>query len=303
MGGGEPEKKQYATFIAHDWKNKVVAELSCDPRCIANYFTKSDLPFETTPAFFQPDVLIKYKSDPEKYEVKERSITRRHAWHLQTYDINEAGQVHTYLIYLSRLPYQEQLYWKSFNEMPKAPISQRALATDFKGEFADFPNPLGELKRALLKLSNANVSWWKLRAPGLMERVHYPVTDGSEEWANEIFALDQLLVEGFNRAYFRAKAESFGCVIDPTWGSIRLIKEILIKRDVNSDEAEAIVNPLTEVHRLRSLMKGHPSGNRAATRAQLIKKHRSLKEHFRVLVAECGHALNLLSEMMDKAIL
>ena len=93
------ELKQYATFIAHDWKNNRIAEISCDPSCLANYFTNSDLPFEITPAFFRPEVLLKYKSDREKYQLEYRAVGCRGAWHLKTFDINSAGQVHTYLIY------------------------------------------------------------------------------------------------------------------------------------------------------------------------------------------------------------
>ena len=64
-------------------------------------------------------MLLKYKKDPEKYLLEDRSITARNSWYLKTYDINAAGQVHTYLIYLSHLPYEEQVYWKSANEAPK----------------------------------------------------------------------------------------------------------------------------------------------------------------------------------------
>ena len=88
------EAKQYESFIAYDLKNGVVEEISCAPGATANYFTKSDLPFEITPAFFRPEVLQRYKSDPTKYTLEERSISCRGTWSLQTYDINEAGQVH-----------------------------------------------------------------------------------------------------------------------------------------------------------------------------------------------------------------
>ena len=93
------EAKQYATFIAHDWKNKRIAEISCAPSCLANYFTESELPFEITPAFFRPEVLSKYKSDREKYNLESRSVSCRGSWQLETFDINAAGQVHTYLIF------------------------------------------------------------------------------------------------------------------------------------------------------------------------------------------------------------
>jgi hypothetical protein len=131
--GAKRKTKQYASFIAYDWKNNRVGEISCSPDALANYFTKSDKPYEITPAFFRPEVLLRYKADTTKYTVESRSIRCRGAWHLQTYDINELGQVHTYLVYLSRLPYEEQLYWRSFNEQPKGPISKRAYTTDFKG--------------------------------------------------------------------------------------------------------------------------------------------------------------------------
>ncbi len=46
--------------------------MSTAPGATANYFTESDLPFETTPAFFRPDVLLKYKFDSEKYTLESR---------------------------------------------------------------------------------------------------------------------------------------------------------------------------------------------------------------------------------------
>jgi hypothetical protein len=141
------EPKQYASFITQDWKNKRVVEVSCAPDAMASYFEEdSPLPFEISPAFFNAAVLDKYKTDPEKYSLEHRSISCRNAWHLQTYDVNSSGQIHTYIKYLGDLPYSEQLYWKSFNESPKGSISQRAFTTDIKGEWSDYPDPLRELQ-------------------------------------------------------------------------------------------------------------------------------------------------------------
>ena len=71
---GSQKNAQYATFIAHDWKNQTVKEISCAPGATANYFIQSDLPFEVSPAFFRPEVLSKYKADSEKYRLGERTI-------------------------------------------------------------------------------------------------------------------------------------------------------------------------------------------------------------------------------------
>ena len=171
-----------------------------------NYFTESDLPFEITPAFFRPEVLQRYKSDPTKYTLNERSIDCRGSWSLQTYDINEEGQVHTYLVYLRHLPHSEQLYWKSFNVRPRGSISKRAVMTDIKGEFHLDYNSLQSILAFVHKLAEDGVDWWKLKAADLPSKVHYPVTDASEEWANEIMPLDKLLVEGFEVGWLKAKA-------------------------------------------------------------------------------------------------
>src|SRR5205823_5609716 len=144
----DQSKKKYETFKILDWKNKTMVECSASPDSISNYFTKSDKPFETSPAFFRADVLHKYKADPEKYTVEQRSITCRNSWYLKTYDINEEGQVHTYICYLADLPYSEQQYWKLFNEWPKGPISARAYQTDFEGDFSTEPDPLAALENA-----------------------------------------------------------------------------------------------------------------------------------------------------------
>ena len=75
-------KREYASFIAEDWRNKKIAEISTEPAATTNYFQRAenDLPFELSPAFFRPEVLSKYKTDREKYTVDERDIYCRAAW-------------------------------------------------------------------------------------------------------------------------------------------------------------------------------------------------------------------------------
>ena len=143
-----------------DWKNGVVREISTEPGNTANYFTKSGLPFEVSPAFFRPDVLLRYKSDSDKYTLQDRSISCRGAWHLQTYDINEAGQVHTYIVYLRSLPYEEQLYWKAHNEAPKASISKRAFRSDFEGRWENEYDALQNLREEVRRLNEKAPPWW-----------------------------------------------------------------------------------------------------------------------------------------------
>ncbi len=83
LRGGRKDRK-YVELIAHDWRNKLIAKISTDPKATTNYFEAhaNSLPFELSPAFFRPEVILKYKTDKDKYAVGERDITCRAAWHL-----------------------------------------------------------------------------------------------------------------------------------------------------------------------------------------------------------------------------
>jgi len=298
------DPKQYATFITQDWKNDRVCEWPCDPDQLGNYFTKSDLPYFTSPTFFRPEVLQKYKTDTDKYRIESRQIHCRGTWSLTTYDINEAGQVHTYIGYLGHLPYAEQLYWKSFNQAPKATISARAYKTDFMAQFDTSHDPLVSLKSRLERLAVQQSPWWQLKDEKAIQRAHYPYTDSQDEWANEIMALDQLVVEGLNRAHFKAKTESLSVKVDPQWQSIKLISECLGAQSINVDEANAIVKPLQSLHGLRSKMKGHLGGSEAkGIRNEILSAHGNFKTHYRKLVSECDRAIKSLSEHSEQGII
>jgi hypothetical protein len=287
FGLGTKKNRQYATFIAHDWKHGVVKECSCSPEQLGNYFVESDLPFETTPAFFRPEVLLKYKADAEKYRISDRSITCRGAWHLQSYDISETGQVHTYLVYLQNLPYQEQLYWKSFNEPPKGPISKRAFKTDFEGSWHIEYEPLNSLKAAVRDLRKQPIRWWRLRSDKLLEQLQYPATTSPDEWGNDLLLLDQLIVEGLQSKWLRNKASDLGRNPDPKFGSIKLTEECLLGLGLEEREAKGIVAPFKTAQELRTKLKGHAAGGDALRiRKEAVEIYGSFRNHFRAL---CGH--------------
>jgi len=298
---GEPEERKYASFIAVDWKNRVVREISTAPGHTANYFTKSGLPFEVSPVFFKPEVLSKYKADSEKYRLEDRSISCRAAWHLQTYDINEAGQVHTYIVYLRNLPYEEQLYWKAHNELPKGGISKRAFTTDFEGNWYLEYDPLSSLKATLLDWNRTQVPWWELRSEDLPDRVHYPVTSSPDEWANEILHLDQFVVEGLETKWLRALAQRLGRTPDAGVQSLGLAEECLVGLGY-AEDAQKIVAPLRQTHYLRTKLKGHASGDEAVSiRKQALSDHGSYKAHFRTLVETVDESIRAIQDALDKS--
>lgn len=294
------EPKQYASFIAFDAKNNVVADISCAPGATANYFTKSDLPYEVTPAFFKPEVLQKYRADTEKYRFDERTIYCRGSWSLKTYDINEEGQVHTYLVYLRDLPFQEQLYWKSFNEKPKGTISKRAFTTDIKGDFYQEYNSLQSILALARRLDDAKVKWWTLKNKELLDTIHYPATDNADEWAEEILRLDQLIVEGFNEKWLRKTSEDLRAAVEAKDASLVLMMKLLPSAGFEEDQAKALVQPLRELHHLRSKVKGHAKGTEAKQlQSDALKKHGTFRKHFEDLAERCDINLRRIAKGLE----
>ncbi|MFP1879453.1 hypothetical protein [Lonsdalea quercina] len=287
-----PSKRKYATFKIYDRKNNCNVETSCSPDDLSNYFQKSELPWEVSPAFFRPEVLHRFKADPEKYSLEDRSIACRNAWYLKSYDINEAGQVHAYIGDLAHLPYEEQLYWQSFNEWPKGTISARAFQTDIVGEWDLSYEPLSTLKHTISLMDKNPPSWWKSRGTILSDSVQYPATDSVKEWGDEVLALDQYLVEGFLQKPLSEIAKCGGRSIEPKWASLRVLQEALITKGVTEDHAKTLVQPMQKLHALRTEVRGHASTEKKKKAiSEARTDHGNLRTHFTHIVTECERAL------------
>jgi hypothetical protein len=283
---GERKDRKYVEFIAHDWRNNRIAKISTDPKATTNYFQAhgNALPFELSPAFFRPDVILKYKTDKEKYTIGERNITCRSAWHLQAFDVNEAGQVFAYICYLRNLPYAEQLHWQSYNEAPKAGISERAITNDFKGEFTTFKDPLGEVLPIVRPWQDTRVPWWTLREDRLLERVSTPLTTSRDEWADAFMDLAKLVVEGFVITAIRARLEKLSIPYEQKEQSIALL-ERLINQEAESTEKQPLIG-LRTVQLIRTKVKGHASGREVETLVkEVIAEHESFTKHFKHVCA------------------
>ena len=299
----DPKNKRYATFKILDWKNRQRVETSCAPEFLSNYFETSDKPFAISPAFFRADVLLRFKADPEKFDLTDRTIGCRNAWYLKTYDINETGQVHTYIGYLANLPYEEQLYWQSFNEWPKGPISKRAFENDFEGKFSSEYDPLHMLKYKIRQLDESPPAWWKPRGDEILDAARYPATDSVSEWGDEVLALDQLIVEGFLQKPLQKLATAAGRAIEKDWQSLRLLQDNLQAQGRDVEEVKAITEPLVRLHRLRTILKGHgaPSERTTATK-QARTEHGTLRAHFTALAGECDAAFVEILKSLGVAI-
>jgi hypothetical protein len=293
------EAKQYASFLTVDWKNDLITEVSCAPEAMASYFEKdSPLPYQISPVFFSAAVLDKYKADPEKYSLEHRSLSCRNAWHLQTYDVNDAGQVHTYIRYLGYLPYSEQLYWKAFNEKPKKPLSKRAFTTDFEGRFYEAPEPLRDLQTILTNLHESDLEWFTLREPHLVSQMHYPLTSSAKAWSDTLVILAKLVVEGLEKKYFEDYAKSRGAKGDTNWGAINWLQEAMTISGTSSEVVDEVIAPIRAVQKLRSKLGAHSGGSEAASiRAELLRLHKTPRLHIEHLCDQLAKSLTVLRNL------
>ena len=297
---GTPKDRKYESFIGVDRKNGgVVCEISTEPGKTGNYFTESNLPWELSPAFFRPEVLLRYKADTDKYSLQNRSITCRGAWYLKSYDINDAGQVHTYISDLRNLPYEEQLHWKAHNEQPKGPMSARAIATDLRGEWYEHRDALEGIRGTVEELNKRQPSWWSRRPHKVIQKAAYVITTSEDEWSNEVLHLDQLAVEGFRASSLRSHAAGLGRTGLEKLASLKLIEECLMGLGWNEEPAREATAPFHELHYLRSRVKAHDAGGEAAKiRKDILKQHRTFVGHFRDLCRRCDDSLQAIAEAL-----
>lgn len=135
----EPTVNHYVEFIVSGHNGELVSS-TCNPDLLADYFGKNpEAPLYMAPTFFSPEVLNKYYADTTKYSVGDESIMCNGCWGLR-FDNSHKDCVCVALGDLGRdLPYEEQLYWKSFElKNPKSrTYSKTAWSRFFEGKFAE----------------------------------------------------------------------------------------------------------------------------------------------------------------------
>ncbi len=286
---GNPKK--YENFIINDFKNSKIVEWSCAPEMLDNYYKDTGKPFETSPAFFNPEVLSKYKNNHEKYEVRERGIHCYGSWSLKSYSINDEGQVHAYIYCLGQLPYKEQLHWKQYNEEPKAWISQVAYNTDFLAEFDEEASTLRAIKQKLAKfppyyLDKEKFVLWAPKGGDidvLLNQVHPVITEIKKEYRDYLLNLTILVIDGLEEKTIRNLVQA-----DEKTKTMECL-EILLK-SWGSQSTNTIMKALRALQRKRSKYAGHGGG-----KIDFNMKADSLK-----ITDEVNEAIQLLSEEIQK---
>ncbi|MCJ7616647.1 MAG: hypothetical protein MUO43_08945, partial [Desulfobacterales bacterium] len=142
-----------------------------------------------------------------------------------------------------------------------------------------------------------NVGWWTQRSQDALSKVHYPFTTSRDEWAEEILNLDQLVVEGLEEKWLRNKAKELGRNPDIKLRGLKLTEECLVGFGFEEEHAHQLISPFHEIHNLRSILKGHASGDDAENiKRQSLKQFGSFRQHFEHLCAECDDSIETIIE-------
>lgn len=204
-----PEKSRYVKFRVKNNEGRLV-DFTCNPDKLADSFGKNrGAPHYTTPTFFSSEVLNKYYADTTKYGVEDATIRCHGCWSLRL-DNSHDDCVCVALGDLGRdLPYEEQLYWKSFElKNPKSrTYSRTAWNRFFEAKFAA-PQALDLLLKDRFSVFYEKwvaVFGWPLFLPLEEGDKHYfdgfhllTAETNIKDFEAQVFALTKIFIDSLN---------------------------------------------------------------------------------------------------------
>ena len=295
------QEEEYVEFEAYDWRNDQVTKISTDPAATTNYFMSNEnsLPFETSPAFFRPEVLSKYKSNRDKYIYDEvnRTISCRDQWVLQSIDVNEAGQVHVYICDLSTLPHKEQLHWLSSNEPMKTGISKRSFEADFEGKWYSDTDSLQDIRPILEGWDRKCAPWWKLRRKNLLYQTTAPRIESRDDWGQSFLDLSQLILEGFVPKVIKGELDKANTPYESE-KSIALLEKLFVAKSLLMPDNK--LTGLRSVNYFRNKTNAHVRGSQFDKLSkEVIQSHGSYSGHFLDVCKTVSNELLLIEKAFN----
>jgi hypothetical protein len=266
-GFGEPEPPKYVDFIIGvDEHGHEIQNTSCEGE-LSNYFgANPGRPHYLTPVFFRKAVLDKYYKQPGKYSVEPSYLRCAALWGMAM-DNHLDDYVGVWLGDLGRdLPYEEQLYWRSFNVVPPASgMSKTFFENQVMAEWTDTDRPEHLFKREYSQLGEEGQEslGWPILLPLSKEDEHYfgalriPASDEQRDFDEVVLGLTKMLVDSLNEKELNkliAPADLPGLK-----GSITRLEKACRARGV-SDCAEHI-SFLRDLQDLRSSGAAHLKGS------------------------------------------
>lgn len=260
----DEDKQDYVKFIYNIGPDSEPIEFTSDPEILSDHFrTNPGSPDYLTPIFFRREVLGKYFANAEKYSVEDGYLRCGALWGIQI-DNDLANYVAVYLGDLGRdLPYEEQLYWRSFNVLPEGGISEVNYRRSILAEFAApsridlrFKNEFRSFQEQWVRKYG-----WYLFSPlneddaHLLSTLRLPLTNDQGEFDAQVLALTKVLIDSINER----QLEKSLSVLKPDTKGITKLKLYLEAQGLNGFDAE--IEFLRDLWDLRSTGSGHRKGS------------------------------------------
>jgi hypothetical protein len=253
---GEGEKVERTPFIIGN-------DESGNPRVAE---THRDADF-LTPVFFRKDVLQKYYNHPRLYRVEPTLIRHLDFWILD-YGVNGAGFVHAWLGDLwQSLPFEEQVYWRSFNVVPSGGLEASFFINQIEGGFADTEREdhrLIKARDALDHAWNARFGFPLFRSIPTHEAyiasaLHIPTSAERREFNEQIGYLAKVMVEALNKAEIEEAVTRQESLFDEQGHKKPSIAtlEVFVGEHLPNPDAAVFCSQLRLIQTLRSKLPAH----------------------------------------------
>ena len=238
-----------------------VVEHPADEAHLSSPFDEGGVAF-LHPVYFKKDVLQKYLADPDRYRVEDGHLSCGHLWGVPI-DNDIADHVAVFLGDLEKLPYEDQLHWRSHNI---APQGRKMSATNFKrsieGGFASATQPDHQFRSEYWSLQSSFIAaGWPLVLEltegdeHLLATLRVPINTSQAEFDGQVGALAKILVDSLNVKGIKATVSN----IPKNVGSIGLLEQMCKEKNIQGHEEP--IKFLRNLQGLRSAGVGHRKGS------------------------------------------
>lgn len=299
---GNDERNYEEFIIGIDYDGNELLHTS-NEESLSNYFGKNPgSPHYLTPIYFKKDVLNKYYSKPNEYEVSDGIVRRTGFWSLRI-DNNHSEYVNAFLGDLGKLNHKEQLYWKSFNIYSEVGISKANWERSFEGKFSDPNEPDLYFKYAFNRFQK---NWkekfdWDLFKPLNKEDQHHfkslriPLSQDQKEFDEQILSLTKILIDSLNEKKLK---KEISIELKDNAKGIDKLEAFLISKGVGLPE---MIKFLRDLQELRSTGSAHrKSSNYQKTKEKYGLNDDNFREVFQAILIKSVMIFNTLGKLMIK---
>ncbi len=265
-GFATEQEKKYLNFIIGLNDDGFEIEYTCDPSGLADFFGKNpDAPNFLTAVHFKKEVLDKYYTQPSRYTVSGDRLQCGELWST-TIDNENRNHVVVWLGDLAKLPYREQLHWKSFNIVSHDGPSRSFFTRQILAEMdeSDLPEDVFlRLYQELLRVSQEHLGW-QIILPLEDDDEHHlkslraPANNEQREFDQQVLSLTKILIDSLNEARLRELTSPERNLCGKR--GISILEYAL--RDCGIDETAQHIGFLRNLQGLRSSGVAHRKGGR-----------------------------------------